>query len=115
MAGSRFVQELLDVDPQRRYEITVIGDEPGGAYNRILLSEVLAGRISQHDIQLATREWYAGQDVTLLDRVTAVRVDQNARIVYVETGVAIPYDVLVFATGSSPLVPPFPGLLQAAG
>jgi assimilatory nitrate reductase electron transfer subunit len=118
MAGSRFVQELFEVDPQRRYEITVIGDEPGGAYNRILLSEVLAGRISQDDIQLATQEWYAAQGVTLLDRVTAVRVDRATRTVQVADGPvesAVPYDVLVFATGSSPVVPPFPGLRRADG
>ena len=127
MAGSRFVQELLEVDPQRRYEITVIGDEPGGAYNRILLSEVLAGRIRQDDIQIATREWYAAQGVRLLDRVAAVGVDRHARLVRLaesdaDAGVgvasadaAIPYDVLVFATGSSPVVPAFPGLCREDG
>ena len=115
MAGSRFVQELLEVDPQRRWQITVIGDEPGGAYNRILLSEVLAGTIRQDDIQLATREWYAAQGVTLLDRISAVRVDRSSRTVQLADGGVLPYDVLVFATGSSPVVPPFPGLQRPDG
>jgi assimilatory nitrate reductase electron transfer subunit len=115
MAGSRFVQELREVDPEQSYAITVIGDEPGGAYNRILLSEVLAGRIRQDDIQLATREWYATQGVTLLDRVAATRVDRTKRTVHVDDGSTVPYDVLVFATGSSPVVPPFPGLRAADG
>ena len=115
MAGSRFVQELLEVDPRRRWQITVVGDEPGGAYNRILLSEVLAGRIRQDDIQLATKEWYAAQGVTLLDRVSVVGVDRSGCTVSTNDGVVLPYDVLVFATGSSPVVPPFPGLHRPDG
>jgi assimilatory nitrate reductase electron transfer subunit len=113
MSGSRFVQELLATE--RRFDITVIGDEPGGAYNRILLSEVLAGRISSADIQLATCEWYAAQGVTLMDRVAAVRVDRAMRTVSLTDGGVVPYDVLIFATGSAPVVPPFRGLQQSDG
>ena len=33
----------LRLRSDRRFSITIIGDEPGGAYNRMLLSNVLAG------------------------------------------------------------------------
>jgi NAD(P)H-nitrite reductase large subunit len=41
MAGFRFVQELLGLDPG--CSLTVAGEEPGGAYNRVQL----AGRAGQ--------------------------------------------------------------------
>ncbi len=36
-AGMRCLEDLLDMAPER-YEITVIGEEPWGNYNRIMLS-----------------------------------------------------------------------------
>ena len=41
MAGFRFVQELLGLAPG--LDVTVVGEEPGGAYNRVQLPGVLAG------------------------------------------------------------------------
>jgi NAD(P)H-nitrite reductase large subunit len=41
MAGFRFLQELLGTSAE--FAITVVGDEPGGAYNRVQLPNVLAG------------------------------------------------------------------------
>ena len=40
MAGMRTVEELLTLAPDL-YDITVIGKEPHGNYNRIMLSPVL--------------------------------------------------------------------------
>jgi nitrite reductase (NADH) large subunit len=42
MAGARFVEELVGMGGRELFDITVIGDEPYGNYNRILLSNVLA-------------------------------------------------------------------------
>ncbi|MGH1400821.1 MAG: nitrite reductase small subunit NirD, partial [Acinetobacter tandoii] len=42
LAGMRCLEDLLDMAPDR-YEITVIGEEPWGNYNRIMLSPVLSG------------------------------------------------------------------------
>ena len=43
MAGIRAIEEVLARDGAERFTITVFGDEPYGNYNRILLSNVLAG------------------------------------------------------------------------
>ena len=37
LAGMRCLEDLLDMAPDR-YEVTVIGEEPWGNYNRIMLS-----------------------------------------------------------------------------
>ena len=42
MAARRLLEELLARAP-RRYRITVVGDEPGAGYNRVMLSPLLAG------------------------------------------------------------------------
>lgn len=42
MAATRLVQRLVERDPAR-FAITVVGDEPHPAYNRIQLSPLLAG------------------------------------------------------------------------
>ncbi len=41
MVGSRFAEELVAADPS--VEVTVLGKEPLPAYNRVLLSSVVAG------------------------------------------------------------------------
>ena len=44
MVGHRFVDELVRADPAGRFAVELIGAEEYEPYNRILLSEVLAGR-----------------------------------------------------------------------
>ena len=115
MAGFRFVQEVLDNDLDRRLEITVIGDEPGGAYNRMLLSNVLAGATNADNILLAGESWYEANGVTLRTGVAVVRIDRAARLAVLDDGEAVPYDVLVLATGSTAVLPPLDGLTRADG
>lgn len=109
MAGIRFVQDLLARADAGRFEITVIGDEPGGAYNRMQLSNVLAGVTRAHDIELADERWYKDNDVTLLCGCTATRLDRRAHRVVLDDATEIPYDLLVLATGSTAVVPQIAG------
>jgi assimilatory nitrate reductase electron transfer subunit len=115
MAGSRFVQELLERDLDRRLEITVVGDEPGGAYNRMLLSNVLAGTARAGDLALASEAWYAANGVTLHSGQSVARLDRRARIAVLSDGTQLPYDALVLATGSAAVFPPIDGLRSGAG
>jgi nitrite reductase (NADH) large subunit len=108
MAGMRTVEELLTLDPGM-YGITVFGAEPHGNYNRILLSPVLAGEKTVDDIMLHTREWYAANGITLHAGDPVVRIDRRRRIVHAASGLAVPYDRLLIATGSTPFIVPVPG------
>jgi nitrite reductase (NADH) large subunit len=108
MAGMRTVEELLKLAPDM-YRITVFGAEPHGNYNRILLSPVLAGEKTVDDIMLHTRDWYADNDVTLHAGDPVVRIDRKRRIVHAQSGLAVPYDRLLIATGSKPFIVPVPG------
>ncbi len=108
MAGVRAVEEILKLDPAR-YAITVIGDEPYGNYNRILLSPVLAGENTIDDIMLNTPEWYAENGIELIKGVAATRINRPRRQVELADGRSVPYDKLIIATGSKPFILPVPG------
>ncbi len=108
MAGMRTVDELLAIAP-RAYEITVFGAEPHGNYNRIMLSPVLAGEKRVEDIMLHTREWYVENGITLHTGDPVVHIDRRKRIVRAQSGREVPYDRILLATGSTPIVLPIPG------
>jgi nitrite reductase (NADH) large subunit len=108
MAGMRTVEELLKLD-REMYDITVFGAEPHGNYNRILLSPVLAGEKTVEDIMLHRREWYAANGIVLHAGDAVVRIDRKRRLVHAASGLALPYDRLLIATGSKPFIVPVPG------
>jgi nitrite reductase (NADH) large subunit len=108
MAGIRTVEELLRLDPQR-FDITVFGAEPHGNYNRILLSPVLAGEKRFDDIVTHPREWYAANGITLHAGDPVAAIDRKRRVVRARSGLEVPYDRLLLATGSKPFVIPVPG------
>jgi len=110
MAGARFVEEVLERGGGDRFRITVLGDEPHGNYNRIMLSPVLAGEEHEDDIVLNSYDWYADNGVTLRAGVRADRIDTAAKVVHVADGSAVPYDHLVLATGSYSFIPPMTGV-----
>jgi len=109
MAGMRTIEELLARAPGL-YDITVFGAEPHPNYNRIMLSSVLAGEKEVDDIVINPRAWYAENDIHLLTDEPVVTLDSEARTVTSVSGRITPYDKLILATGSKPLVPPIPGL-----
>ncbi|MGC0941750.1 nitrite reductase large subunit NirB [Pantoea agglomerans] len=108
MAGMQMVESLLQRAPQR-YAITVIGREPHGNYNRVLLSPVLAGETPFSETLIHDRDWYERHGVTLLSGETVLQVDLAARTVQTDYR-QLRWDRLVFATGSQPRLPAIPGI-----
>ncbi len=115
MAGARVAEEVLARAGRERFEITMFGEEPWGNYNRILLSNVLNGSQDARDIFLNPLDWYADNQITLHagDRVDSI--DREAQVVRAASGLAVPYDMLVIATGSRAFVPRMDGLQSAEG
>ncbi|QTP54198.1 NAD(P)/FAD-dependent oxidoreductase [Billgrantia sulfidoxydans] len=109
MAGHRLAEALL-ARTERPARITVIGAEQTPAYNRILLSPLLAGEMQREALTLRSAEWYAEQGIELIlgERVEAI--DRDARTLTTDAGRELDYDRLVLATGSNPARPPVPGL-----
>jgi nitrite reductase (NADH) large subunit len=108
MAGARTVEEILARGGD--FTITVFGDEPYGNYNRIMLSNVLAGVEDESGIFLNDLSWYADHGITLHHGTRIARIDRFAKRVFTEDGTVTPYDKLIIATGSRAFVPPIPGI-----
>src|SRR5690349_5994663 len=94
MAGARVVEEILKRD-RSRFQITMIGSEPYGNYNRILLSNVLNGSQDAKEIFINTLEWYDQHDLELIAGVAATEIDRERRAVYLADGRGIPFDKLI--------------------
>ncbi len=108
MAGARVVEELLRRDPT--LEVTVFGAEKQAAYNRILLSDVLAGKRPAAEVTLRAVDGvvrHLGTEVVAIDRA--------ARTVRTADGSLTAYDALVLATGSLPIVPAVQGIAGPDG
>ncbi len=111
MVGARLADEIRRRDPNGvRLRLTVIGAEPRPAYNRVLLSTVLAGGLSPRSVQLHPTGWAARKRIDLRTGVSATAIDRVRRVVHCSDGAVEPYDELVLATGSRAWMPPMPGL-----
>ena len=108
MAAARLVDELAKV-ALGRYAIAVIGDEPRLAYNRVLLSSVLAGETASHDIELRPAAWWRDRGVTLKYGCVATEIDVGRRELKIANEESIGFSRLVLTTGSTPLRLNLPG------
>lgn len=108
MVGARFVDEVRRRDPDgTRVRLTVLGAEARPAYNRVLLSTVLAGGLTPAAITLPAP---ARTRLSLRTGVAAAGIDPVQRVVHASDGAAVPYDDVVLATGSRAFLPAIPGL-----
>lgn len=107
MVGHRFVDELVRADRVGRFEIELIGEETYEPYNRILLSEVVAGRADLKALSLPLPD---SDRVRFSRGVAAVELDLTGRRVLLDDGTSTRFDRLVLATGARAFVPPIDGL-----
>src|SRR5258708_16183964 len=108
MAAARLVDELAKV-ALGRYDSAVIGDDPRLAYNRVLLSSVLAGETASQDIELRPASWWRDRGVTLKYGCRATEVDVGRREVKSAGEESISFSKLILTTGSSALRLNVPG------
>jgi nitrite reductase (NADH) large subunit len=108
MAAARLVDELAKA-ALGRYAIAVIGDEPRLAYNRVLLSSVLAGETASHDIELRPASWWRDRGVTVKYGCVVTEIDVGRRELKIANEESIGFSRLVLATGSTPLRLNVPG------
>ncbi len=107
MAGVAVAEAILKT--KQETAITIFGDEPYTNYNRILLSDVLAGKTTYDKIVLNTKEWYDQNRIDLRLSCPINAIDPVAKCVIDQVGQATPYDSLVLAVGGLPYLPPITG------
>jgi len=109
MVGHHFVRKLRERDPDgKRFGVTILGAESLPAYDRVNLTKLMSLGTPEK-LLLAKREWYAENQVDLHLSTRAESVDPAAKTV-LAGGESYSYDELVIATGSTPFVPPVPGI-----
>ncbi|MEM7378005.1 MAG: FAD-dependent oxidoreductase [Pseudomonadota bacterium] len=105
IAADCLLGELSQRRQQQAVSVTVVGAEQHNAYNRVQLSQVLAGDAEERAIALRDADWYAGNGVRLLTGVQVASIDRSAQRVQLDTGDDLTYDKLVLATGARARVP----------
>ncbi|MCK4796940.1 MAG: FAD-dependent oxidoreductase [Spirochaetes bacterium] len=110
MAGGKLVEELTRMS-DLPFDITIIGDEPYGNYDRIKLTSLLK-EDEVIDFWLNSKEWYKANNINALLGQKVLEIDRKNKNVITDKGNSIPYNKLVIASGSHPYIPSIEGVDQ---
>lgn len=108
VAATGCIEGIRSVDPEG--PITVVSEENHAVYCRPLISYFLEKKTDPERMQYRDPEFYDRMGCEVLYGKKAVQIDTEKKAVLLEDGMALPYDALCVATGSSPFTPPFEGL-----
>lgn len=108
MASYGLCDRLVRSGAIRDYDVTVFGEEPTPAYDRVNLSQLFSG-VTADELRLADTQWYETHRVKLKTGCRIAQIDRKNCEVVDQHGQRHPYDRLVIATGSRARVPPIPG------
>ena len=109
MVGYKFCEKFMAHDKGKEFKLTVFGEEPRPAYDRVHLSEFFENKDAKK-LELAPRSWYTDNNIELVtgEKVTAITRDDKK--VETSNGNTYTYDYLILSTGSLPFVPPIEGV-----
>ena len=108
MAPGRALEKLFAAAPGA-WDVTIFNAEPRVNYDRIMLSPLLSGEKTFEQIVIHGDGWYVKNGVTLYKGATVTAIDRATKTVTSARGITVPYDKLLIATGSVPVIIPVPG------
>jgi nitrite reductase (NADH) large subunit len=108
MVGHHFVEQVIAQGGHKNFQITVFGEEPHLAYDRVHLSEYFTGK-GAADLAMTDGSLYDDNGVRYFTNSLVTQIDRAAKLLVLKNGETLSYDKLVLATGSYPFVPPIPG------
>jgi nitrite reductase (NADH) large subunit len=108
MVGYKFCEKFVSKSGQENYQVTVFGEEPRRAYDRVHLSEYFGGK-SAEDLSMSTLSWYSENNIILNTSELVINIDKENKTITTHLEKIHTYDYLVLATGSSAFVPPIKG------
>lgn len=106
------VEGIRSID--EKTPITIVSEELYPAYCRPLISYYLEGKTDRNRMQYRPDDFYETNGCTVLYGKTAVHLSVRQKTVTLSDGQTLSYDALCVATGSTPFVPPIPGLETVA-
>ncbi|MDX2189458.1 MAG: nitrite reductase large subunit NirB, partial [Bacteroidota bacterium] len=109
MVGYKFCEKLLSKSTQNKFEITVFGEEPRVAYDRVHLSEYF-GQKTIEELTMAPLSWYHQNNIKIYTGDPIQSINRELKTVHSFHNIEVRYDYLVLATGSAAFVPPINGV-----
>lgn len=109
MVGFKFCEKFISKPGQEKFQITVFGEEPRRAYDRVHLSEYFSGKTAD-DLSMSTLDWYAENNIILNTSELITDINREQKTVHTHQDKTFSYDYIVLATGSSAFVPPIDGV-----
>jgi nitrite reductase (NADH) large subunit len=106
--GHQFLESIVESGCATDYQITVIGEEPRPAYDRVHLTAWFETRQADA-LNMVADGFYATNNIDVRCGEKVVAIDRDAKTATTDSGRHYDYDQLVLATGSYPFVPPVPG------
>lgn len=108
MVSYKLCERLAALGQLEKYQITMIGEEPHAAYDRVNLSAMFRGR-SISELALHEEQWFEQQDIQLHTGDPVTHIDPEAHRVRTDDGREFAYDRLILATGSKAIRPKMEG------
>ncbi|MCW2120949.1 nitrite reductase large subunit NirB [Flavobacterium sp. 7A] len=109
MVGYKFCEKFISKSGHEKYQITVFGEEPRRAYDRVHLSEYFAGKTAD-DLSMSSANWYEENNILLNTSELITDIHKENKTITTHLEKTHSYDYLVLATGSSAFVPPIEGV-----
>ncbi len=109
MVGYKFCEKLRKAAGPEEFNITVFGEEPWPAYDRVHLSSYFEGSDAGR-LLMAPRSWYQEQQIELRSKELVVSIDRKKKQVLSHLGHQVDYDYLILATGAAAFVPAIQGV-----
>ncbi|MCK8515576.1 FAD-dependent oxidoreductase [Methylonatrum kenyense] len=108
-AGVVAAETLRKLDPDSN--VTMLSHEPEPPYSRMAIPYYLVEQVGEQGTWLRKGDGYfENNGITVRTGVKAEGLDTQAKQVKLAGGDTVPYDKLLIATGSHPIVPPLPGV-----
>ena len=82
MTGFRFCQKLVEKSLNHSFTITIIGEEPHVAYDRVHLTDYYTGT-PLHEMEMAPRSWYEENKINLITGISVSSINKDEKKVVV--------------------------------
>ena len=106
-AGVVAAETIRKLDPHGK--VVIVGDEPEPPYSRMAIPYLLINNIDEQGTYLRKDPGHFEDSVEVVHGSVA-SVDSSAKSLRLSDGREMAYDALLVATGSTPILPPVPGI-----
>lgn len=97
VAGTSAAEVLRKNDPN--CSIHLLTNEPYPLYNRVSLPRFLQGVIVEQKVMIRDFAWHEQRNIQLITETVVTSINTDERVVVTDTGLHLPYDALLVATG----------------